>query len=126
MRNLVSGVFGLAVAALLVLAASCRSRSGPVSDVNDETVARELFATFRDGEINRCKLNDKTVWSCGQNAYDAGLQIFDEKGTKIGECLFSTGMVDEICNQIVDCEAVWRQEKNIWGLPGVNLYGFEN
>ena len=89
---------------------------------NKETL-KELYKVYKNGEIDECKYNGEIVICAGINAYDAGSVIYDKNGKGIGSCNYAWGSVDEICNQLTDCEVIYRVENNIWGLPAVDKYG---
>lgn len=84
---------------------------------------KKLYKTYRSGEISECKFNGALVYSAGLNATDAGNQIYDIDGNKIGNCSYGWGNVDSICKQLTDCEVIYRIKDNIWGQPAVDKYG---
>ena len=88
-----------------------------------EKILKELYKTYENGVISECSYNGETGYSAGLNAYDAGSAVYDEDGNQIGSCNFAWGSVDSICNQLEDCEVVYRIEDNIWGQPAVDKYG---
>lgn len=89
---------------------------------NKQTV-KQLYNTYKNGEISECKHNGQTVYSAGLNAYDAGGAVYDKDGKQIGSCNFALGNVDSICGQLIDCEVIYRVKDNIWGQPAVDKYG---
>lgn len=84
---------------------------------------KELYKTYKNGEISECKYNGETVFMAGLNAYDAGTVVYDKKGKKIGTCSYGWGSVDAICNELKGCEVIYRVDKNIWGEAAVDKYG---
>lgn len=109
----------LLLAVTLASATSCKNRKQPPA----ANTPLELYKTHGFGEIEQCLHNGETVYKCAHNAYDAGNEIFDAKGTKIGSCYYSSRQVDPICKELESCKTLWRVEKNIWGRPGVNELG---
>lgn len=93
------------------------------NNFENSTTLRKLYNTYEDGEISRCQLNSAVVFTGALNAYDAGSAIYDEAGRQLGVCNYAWGQVDTICNQLTDCETVYRVKDNIWGAPAVDKYG---
>lgn len=89
---------------------------------NKQTL-ENLYKTYKNGEISECKHNGQTVYSAGQNAYDASGAVYDKDGKQIGTCNFAWGQPDAICGQLTDCETIYRVKDNIWGQPAVDKYG---
>ena len=83
---------------------------------------KELYKTYKNGEISECKYKGETVFTAGLNAYDAGTVVYDKDGKKIGSCSYGWGSVDAICNELKNCETIYRVDKNIWGEPAVDKY----
>ncbi len=92
-------------------------------NLESKQTIRELYKSFKSGEISECKHNGQTVYSAGLNAYDAGESIYDKDGKQIGTCNFAWGQPDPICGQLTDCEVIYRVKDNIWGQPAVDKYG---
>ena len=103
---------------ILVLTNGCEKEN---SD-NWQTL-KQLHKTFKNGEIDECIYNGQTVYCAGLNAYDAGSSVYDKDGNVIGSCNYAWARVDSICQQLKECEVVYRVDNNIWGLPAVDKYG---
>ena len=110
---------------MVLLAFSCKN--APQKNGNDDlTVAKNLYENYIEGEISKCSLEGKTYWMGALNAPDAGSEVFDATGKKVGACYHSTNSVDDICGQLDqsgNCQVVYRMAKNIWGKPAVDTYG---
>jgi hypothetical protein len=126
-----SPLIRLALAGLL-LSAGCKSRPAapPVVEVtppvpppaaDPHAVLRDLAANYKNGEISRCTHAGGTVYLCARNAPDAGAEVFDALGKKVGVCYPSTRRVDPVCTEAADCKVIYRVSPNIWGKPGVAL-----
>ncbi|MFH2095784.1 MAG: hypothetical protein ABIJ16_08770 [Bacteroidota bacterium] len=85
----------------------------------------ELYKTYSNGEIMECKLDGKTVFEAGINAYDAGWVIYDQDGKVIGECNYAWAGVDSICNELTACETVYRCRDHISGQAYTDKYGLD-
>lgn len=83
---------------------------------------KELYKRYKDGEIRECIYKGQTVYCAGINAYDAGSYVYDREGNEIGRCNYAWKNVDSICEQLTDCEVIYRVKGNIWGLPAVDKY----
>jgi hypothetical protein len=83
------------------------------------TVQQGLVTEYLRGEIAQCQYRGAIVYKCSRNAPDAGTEIFDAYGTRIGRCYASTNQIDAICNEATDCKVIYRVAKNIWGKPEV-------
>lgn len=119
MKNLIF-VFGL-----VLLAFSCKNAPQQKAD-NGLQVAKNLYEHYLEGEISKCALDGKTYWIGALNAPDAGSEIYDASGKKVGVCYHSTNTVDDLCGQLDasgNCEVVYRMGKNIWGKEAVDKYG---
>lgn len=108
-----------------ILTSSCKQKAQKTSEPDSMEVVKKLFESYREGSISKCDYNGTPVYVCEQNAFDAGSVIYSETGEKLGECLPSTGMVPDICNQVFNCEPIWRVKGNIWGQPAVDVYGLD-
>ena len=88
-------------------------------------VPERLVNKFEQGEISKCMLNGSEVFHCRLNANDAGSEIFNTDAEKIHVCNAAWGQTpDPECEQLTDCEVLWRVKDNIWGLAPVdNLNG---
>src|SRR5690625_2071687 len=91
---------------------------------NKQTI-KELYKTYKNGEISECKHDGQTVYSTGLNAYDAGGAVYNKNGKQIGTCNYAWGQPDPICGQLTECEVIYRVKDNIWGQPAVDKYGLE-
>lgn len=92
----------------------------------NERTLNNLYKFYKNGEIDVCKYNGKTVYCAGINAYDAGSKLYDITGKPIGNCNYAWGQVDKICEQLDSCEVIYRCEDHISGMPAVDKYGLEN
>lgn len=109
----------LLVAALLGGAASCKKKTAPVT-TDPGSTEKTLLENYRNGEISKCSWKEQTVFVCQRNAPDAGSEVFDASGSRIGGCYYNTGMVDAVCEETSGCTVIYRVDKNIWGKPGIN------
>ena len=115
----ISKLFFVAVMFIAVLTGSaCRTDNY----VNTNTL-RHLYSIFKNGEIDECRYNGKTVYCAGLNAYDAGSVVYDMDGNRIGNCNYAWGPVDPICNQLENCQVIYRCANHISGEPFVDKYG---
>jgi hypothetical protein len=97
-------------------------RTGGIKPLPGPTTAevqQKLLAQYERGEIEQCMYLGATVYRCSRNAPDAGSEVFDAKGTRIGRCYYSTNIVDPVCKEATDCKVIYRIAKNIWGKPEV-------
>ncbi len=90
------------------------------NDNND--ALRALFPRYENGEIQQCMFEGKLVYSAGLNAPDAGTELYDEKGKKIGVCYYSSRQVDPMCEKLTGCEVIYRCENHINGEAPVDKY----
>jgi hypothetical protein len=122
MKNTINKLIFLTMTTILLIGiSSCKK-----DDFENKQTLNQLYKTFKNGEIDECKYNGQMVYVAGYNAYDAGSAIFDKDGKKIGTCNYGWGPVDSICNQLDDCETIYRVKGNIWGQPAVDKYGLGN
>ena len=105
---------------LLFLLMSCKSNS--TATQQDNSVLQDLYEVFKEGEISECMLDGEMYYVAAWNAYDAGSEIYDSKGNKVGVCYYSTNQVHDLCDKLVNCEVVYCVENNIWGETPVNKY----
>jgi hypothetical protein len=91
----------------------------PLPEPNQAQVQSDLITTYTRGEIEQCQYKGQTVYRCSRNAPDAGSEVFDNTGKRIGRCYYSTGSVDPICKDATDCKVIYRMANNIWGKPEV-------
>jgi hypothetical protein len=82
-----------------------------------------IYSNFKNGVISECKLNEQTVYTASENAYDASTYIYNVKGNKIGECNWAWGKPDTICYQLQNCETIYRCQNHISGQPFTDKYG---
>ena len=82
-----------------------------------------IYSNFKNGVISKCKLNEQTVYTASENAYDASAYIYDVKGNKIGECNWAWGKTDTFCFQLQNCETIYRCQNHISGRPFTDKYG---
>jgi hypothetical protein len=87
--------------------------------VTPEAVREKLYNQYKSGEIEMCMWKGNTVYRCSRNAPDAGSEVFDHQGNKIGKCYYSTRQVDPVCEEATECKVIYRVAKNIWGKPEV-------
>lgn len=108
------------VVGMLMTSACKNSNTGTNKpDPNTKNPVAVLVKKYESGEVKSCKHEGKTVYQCSRNANDAGSEIYDATGKKIGQCYYSTGMVDPMCEEMTECEVLYRVAGNIWGLPEV-------
>jgi hypothetical protein len=88
-------------------------------------VVKDLYATFKNGEIDECSYNGQTVYSAGLNAYDAGSVIYDKNGKIIGNCNYAYGQFDSICGKLQNVVVIYRCKNHITGEPFVDKYGLD-
>ena len=105
----------------LLFATSCKKEK-----IENHNTLDEMYKIYKDGEIYECQYNGELVYSAGLNAFDAGSVVYDRDGNEIGVCNYAWGQPDEICEELEDCETVYRVENNIWGQPAVDKYGLGN
>lgn len=92
-------------------------------DFENERTIKQLYKTYKNGEISACIYQGQLVYSAGLNAYDAGSAVYNEDGKRIGVCNYAWGNADPICGELTDCEVIYRVKGNIWGQPAVDKYG---
>jgi hypothetical protein len=95
--------------------------AAPTTDPAPRPVLAVLLENYQRGEISRCTHNGATVYVCARNAPDAGSEVYDTQGKRIGVCYYSTRRVDPICTEVQGCKVIYRVSPNIWGKPGVEL-----
>jgi hypothetical protein len=91
-------------------------------DLENKRTLKQLYKTYKNGEISECQYNGQTVYNAGLNAVDAGSVVYDNDGNEIGNCNYGWGNVDSLCGQLTDCEVIYRIKDNIWGQPAVDKY----
>jgi hypothetical protein len=102
---------------IVVFFFSCEKRETPYKET-----LQLLYSTYKDGEIDECKLNNEVVFCAAFNGYDAAGHIYDNSGNIIGECDYAWGPIDSICHQMTNCEVIYRCKNHISGEPPVNIY----
>lgn len=103
---------------------SCKNKKGSQSSENPQPemdALTELISKYSNGQVEVCSLAGQLYYKCSRNAQDGGSEIFSELGEKLGGCYYNTGAVDELCEKLSDCQAVYRVEPNIWGKPGIKV-----
>jgi hypothetical protein len=109
--------------AFIVFSAGSCSEKEKQEAVKENPILKKLFEKYRIGQIEECTLDGKVVYHAGINAYDAGSEIYDREGNSIGICNYATRKVDTACEQLTECEVIYRCEKHISGKPAVDKYG---
>jgi hypothetical protein len=101
--------------------AELATEPAPTIEEAPRPVLAVLLENYQRGEISRCTHNGATVYVCARNAPDAGSEVYDTQGKRIGVCYYSTRRVDPICTEVQGCKVIYRVSPNIWGKPGVEL-----
>ena len=102
----------------LLPALSCEKESSEQADVLEK-----LYQTYADGEISECVLEGGTVYTGSLNHVDSPTKVYDQQGNQIAECNYAWGKVDAVCEELINCEAVYRVADHISGNPAVDKYG---
>lgn len=92
------------------------------NDFENKRTLKRLYKRYKGGSISECKYKGQTVYSASIGAIDAGYEIYDKDGNKIGECSFAWGLMDSICKQLTDCETIYRSEDYISSLAPIDKY----
>ena len=116
-------VICVAIIAFFLFSEGSCSEKEKKEAVKENPALKKLFEKYRVGQIEECTLDGKTVYHAGINAYDAGSEIYDQEGNSIAVCNYATRKVDAACEQLTECEAIYRCEKHISGKPAVDKYG---
>ena len=116
MKRLI-GLLTLIAGSVILLSAACSKKQ-----TKSGNALQKLYNQYQNGQIDECSLNGKKVYSAGLNAYDAGTEIYDEAGVKLGVCYYASRQVDDICKELSNCETIYRCEKHITGQPAVDKY----
>lgn len=106
----------------LFMANSCKKTQ---SGKSQEDVINELLATYENGEIALCKYKKDVYFKCSRNAADAGSEIFDDQGEKLGGCYAQSRTYHKLCDKFESCDVLWRTGNNIWNKPAVSKLGGE-
>lgn len=83
-----------------------------------------LYQGFEQGQISECVSRDQWIYKGEVSAYDAPSVLFDEMGSLIGGCNYAWGSVDPICEEIEQCEVIYRGPDSMYG-PPLDKYGLE-
>lgn len=86
-------------------------------------VLEVLYQTYADGEISECVLEGEKVYTGSQNLVDNPTMVYDQQGNQLAECNYAWGKVDAICEELTNCEVVYRVADHISGNPAVDKYG---
>lgn len=111
--------------AMMLLGWGCKNRPAPPQIIVEEPVAdlqaveRKLVEAYHNGQLTRCRIDSNTVYFGSRNAPDAGAEVYDASGVRIGGCNYNTRQLHPYCEQTSDCEDIYRISPNIWGQPGV-------
>jgi hypothetical protein len=111
------------LALLLALSLGIGASACDKDRTGQETAVKKLFAVYSNGEISECHHKGARVYSASVNAHDAETRIYDAEGKETGSCFYSTGAVDAICNDLDECETIYRCTNHISGQPAVDKYG---
>lgn len=115
----IKNLFILTLTTMLVIGlTNCKK-----DDFENASTLKKLYETYKNGSIDKCKYNGQTVYFVELNIYDAGSIIFDKDGNQIGTCNYAWGHADAMCEQLEECETVYRVKDNIWGKPEIDKYG---
>jgi hypothetical protein len=87
------------------------------------TTLQNLYQTYKEGAIDDCAYNGKTVYHTSRNVYDASEEIYDEYGKHLATCNYAWGGVDSLCYKITNCTTIYRCHNSITGQPFVDKYG---
>ncbi|MEM7036765.1 MAG: hypothetical protein AAF570_07295 [Bacteroidota bacterium] len=125
MKSRLFSIFACLFLSLTLILPGCKDNQAAQNSTTTTTdtpatdPAEALVKEYQNGEVLRCTFEGKTYFQCARNAYDAGSEIFDHDGKKLGGCYYSTGQVNPLCEVEKDCEVVYRVKDNIWGKPAV-------
>lgn len=106
---------------MMVLIAMTFTSCTKVQYENKQTI-KSLYKIYKDGEISECKHNGKTVYSAYYNYYDGGGAVYDKDGVQIGNCNYAWSQPDPICEELTECEVIYRVKDHIGGKPAVDKY----
>lgn len=90
------------------------------------TTLEKLYLMDPYVQISECMYHNERVYSVFPNAYDAGADIYDDKGNRIGTCGWAWSYPAGICQQLQDCIVIYRCHNFITGQPFVDVYGLSN
>ena len=90
------------------------------------TTLEKLYYMDKYVEISECTYNGKRVYSVFPNAYDAGADVYDDKGRRIAQCGWAWSIPPSICWHLQDCKVIYRCHDFITGQPFVDVYGLSN
>lgn len=97
---------------------SCEKESSEQADGLEK-----LYRTYADGEISECVLEGEKVYTASQNLVDSPVKVYDRQGNQVAECNYAWGKVDAVCEDLTNCEVVYRVADHISGNPAVDKYG---
>lgn len=84
----------------------------------------KLVKKYDNSTISECRYQGQIVYRVSINVDDGGSFIYDESDSKLmGTCNFAWGNPDQICYELSDCEVVYRNADNLWGMPAVDKFG---
>ena len=117
--SLIPRMIGLIfITSMILFSMSCKKES-----CQHMATLQKLYPLYKDGFIEQCTYQNEIVFCAELNAYDAPLMIYNQEGNPIGTCNYAWGIVDSICNQLENCETIYRVRNNIWGQPAIDRYG---
>ena len=120
-------VFVLGCVSVVLLYNKCNQKAVETTGEKENvTVLQQLYAKYKNGEIEECQYNNARVYRAGLNAPDAGSVIYNQDGVKIGSCNYGWGKPDSMCHEMQNCEDVYRVADNIWGKPAVDKYNLSS
>lgn len=112
----------VAVSAMLLLTSQKCSEE---QKKTDNPVLMQLFEKYEFGQIEECMFEGRRVYHASINAFDAGSEIYDEHGNSIASCNYMTKQVGAACEQLQQCETIYRCNKHMSGEPPVDKYGLD-
>jgi hypothetical protein len=86
---------------------------------------QKAFSIWKDGYVAECKVDGKTYYMGGVNAYDGGSGVLDANGKGAGSCEGFSGKCEGVWPESNQCERIYAVYPNIWGYPAVNKYNLK-